>query len=272
MTKPKPTNNRFEREAHLRWVPLAKMRVSPLAQRELNRARVDYIDANMDLEQLGNPTVSEREGHFYVLDGQHRVEAYKQWLGEDWINQQLQCWTYQGLTESDEAEKFLKLNDVLSVNAMAKFRVGVQAGRPTETDIDRVVRAAGLRVSTDKSEGSIRAVGTLRKVYSRGGAGVLSRALGIIRDAYGTAGLEAPVIEGLGYVCARYNGELDVPVAVQKLATAHGGVSGLLGAAEATRKRTGLPRGQCVAATAVDLINRGKGGKKLPSWWKSEVA
>jgi hypothetical protein len=271
MTRPKPTkDNRLERQAHLTWVPLAKMRVSPLAQREQKQSRIDYIDANMDLEQLGTPTVNQRDGWFYIIDGAHRVAAYKQWLGEGWINQQLQCWTYVGLTEQEEAEIFLQLNDVLAVSAMDKFLRGVVAERPDETDIDRVVRAAGLRVSRDKSEGSIRAVGTLRKVYSRGGAGVLSRSLGIIRDAYGSPGLEAPVIEGIGYLCARYNGELDVPTAVQRLASAHGGVGGLLNAAEKTRRQTGQPRGQCVAAAAVDLINRGKGGKKLPSWWKSD--
>jgi hypothetical protein len=27
---------------------------------------------------------------------------------------------------------------------------------------------------------------------------------------------------------------------------------------------------QCVAAAAVEVINRGPGGTKLPSWWKAE--
>ena len=272
MTKPKITTNRLEQAKHLRWVPLAKMRVSPgLAQREkLNQARVDRIDANMDLEQLGNPTVNERGGWFWILDGWHRTEAYKQWVGGDWRTQELQCWTYTGLSETEEAEVFLKLNDTLTVDAMSKFRVGVQAGREVESDIDRIVRAQGLRVSADQNDGSIQAVGTLRRVYSRAGAAVLARTLAIIRDAYGTPGLDASVIDGIGYLCGRYNGELDVPTAVQRLASVHAGVNGLLGAAEQTRQRTGAPRGHCVAAAAVDIINRGKGGKKLPSWWKSD--
>lgn len=269
MTKTQGTK-KLEREARLRWIPLAKMRVSALAQRELVQARVDRIDANMDLEQLGNPTVSERGGYFWIIDGQHRIEAYKQWIGEDWPGQELQCWTYSDLTEQAEAEIFLKLNDTLAVTAMAKFRVGVQAGRTVESDIDRIVRAQGLHVSTDQGEGSIRAVGTLRRVYARSGPGVLARTLAIIRDAYGTPGLDAPVIDGIGYLCGRYNGELDTALAVQRLASVHAGVNGLLGAAEQTRQRTRAPRGHCVAAAAVDLINRGKGGKKLPSWWKEE--
>jgi len=265
----KPTK-KVERAAHLRWVPLVKMRVSTLAQRDLNQARVDHIDANMDLEQLGNPTVNERDGWFYIIDGQHRIEAYKQWVGEDWTEQQFQCWTYAGLTEEEEAETFLKLNDVLTVDAMAKFRVGVQAARPVETDIDRIVRAQGLRVSRDKIEGGIGAVGTLRRVYHRDGAQTLGRALRIIRDAYGTPGFDSGVIDGIGMLCGRYNGSLDDVKAIKQLSSAHGGVKGLTGKAETLRASTGNPRAHCVAAAAVDIINRGRGGGKLPSWWKSD--
>ena len=272
MPSPNDIKKRVERDARLRWIPLGKMRVSALAQRELNESRVEHIAAAMDLEQIGTPTVNERDGHFYIIDGQHRVEALRRWLGDDCEGQQIQCWSYVGLTEEEEAEKFLKLNDTLTVNAMAKFKVGVQAGRYTETDIDRIVRAQGLCVTQDKIEGGVRAVGTLRRVYEREGAAVLARSLGIIRDAYGTAGFEAPVIDGMGYLCGRYNGELDVPNAVTRLASAHGGVNGLLNNAKILRRQTGNSRGQCVAAAAVDLINRGRGGKKLPAWWKSEAA
>ncbi|HEY5201638.1 MAG TPA: DUF6551 family protein [Acidothermaceae bacterium] len=270
MTNPK-SSNRLEQEKHLKWVPLVKMRVSEVAQRDFRQYRADHLAADMDLEQLGNPTVNERDGHFFVMDGQHRVAAYKQWIGDSWITQELQCWAYVGLTEQEEAEYFLKLNDTLGVKAMEKFRVSVRAGREIETDIDRIVRAQGLHIASDKNEGSVGAVGTLRRVYSRSGAGVLARTLGIIRDAYGTPGLDAPVIEGIGYLCGRYNGQLDASVAVQKLGGVQGGVNGLLGLAEQQRARTRAPRGQCVAAAAVDIINRGRGTKKLPSWWADDT-
>lgn len=269
MTVNKSTAKHIEREARLRWVPLSKMRVSSLAQRELNQARVDHIAANMDLEQLGAPTVNERDGWFWEIDGQHRTEAYKQWTGEDWVTQQLQCWTYVGLTEQEEAETFLKLNDVLVITAMDKFTKGVQAGRPVETDIDRIVRTADLHVTKDKGAGSVRAVGTLRRVYERNGAEVLARTLRILRDAYGDAGMEAPVIDGIGLLCGRYNGQLDDVTAVKRLAAAHAGVNGLLNQAEHLRKQTGNPKGHCVAAAAVTIINGNARGKKaLPSWWK----
>lgn len=258
-------STRVERDARLRWVPIAKMKVNPLAQRELNQARVDHLAANFDLEQIGTPTVSERESAFFIIDGQHRIEALR---AMGWGDQQIQCWTYTGLNEQEEAETFLKLNDVLAVEAMARFRAGVHAGRDMECDIDRVVRSQNLCITKDQLPGAIRAVGTLRRVYSRTDGKTLGRTLRIVRDSFGDPGMEAAVIDGIGYLCGRYNGELDEQAAITKLSNVNGGVNGLLGRAENIRRSTGNPKGQCVAAAAVELINAGRGGKKLDSWWK----
>lgn len=265
MTTKRSTKPRVEREARLRWVPIDKMIVNPLAQRELNQSRVDYLAANLDLEQIGNPTLNHREGNYYVIDGQHRIEALRQFGFE---SDSLQCWVYDDLSSEDEADRFLKLNDALQVQALPKFHAAVHAGREVECDIDRIVRSNGLVVSRHKVPGAIGAVGTLRRVYKRGPE-VLSRTLGIVRDAYGDAGLEAPVLDGIGHLCARYNGELDSDRAVTRLSEAHGGVNGLLNRADVIKRQTGNGKGLCVAAAAVETINKGRGGKKLPDWWKS---
>lgn len=266
----KPTGKKVERTARLRWIPLGRTKVNPLAQRDLNPARVDKLTTEFDPEQFGSPTVNQRNDLFYIIDGQHRIEALKQWLGDGWESQQAQCWAYDGLTEEEEAEIFLKLNDTLTVHAFAKFRVGVQAGRPEECEIDRIVRLQGLRVSQDKSDGAISAVGTLMRVYRRAGPEALGRTLRIIRDSFGDPGLEAPVIDGLGLLTDRYNGDLDEQRAVTRLAGTNGGVNGLLGKAENLRRQTGNPKAHCVAAAAVEIINAGRGGRKLPSWWREE--
>ncbi|MDP9102232.1 MAG: hypothetical protein M3N21_08825 [Actinomycetota bacterium] len=261
------SKNRVEREARLRWVPIALMAVSSLAQRECNQARVDHLAADFDLEQLGTPTVNHRGGQFWIIDGQHRIEALKQ-IG--WGDQQVQCWAYEDLTEQEEAERFLKLNDVLAVNAMSKFRTAVTAGREVECDIDRIVRAQGLVVSRDKIPGAIGAVGTLRRIYDRAGPGVLGRALALARDAYGDSGMDASVLDGLGLMVGRYDPDLDIPAVVLKLRNAFGGVHGLLGKAETLRRTTGNQKAHCVAAAAVEIVNQGRGGKKLPAWWREE--
>ena len=261
------TDGRIGRQGRLRWVPLERMRVNPLAQRDLNQARVNRLAASFDIEQMGAPTVNHRGEWFYLIDGAHRIAALKAWL-RDWEGQQVQCWCYEGLTEAQEAEQFLKLNDVLPVRAFAKFKVAVHAGRETEADVERIVRALGLRIA--HSGGGISAVATLRRVYSRGGPPVLSRALRIIRDAYGEVGLDGPVIDGIALVCQRYDGQLAEEHAVARLASAHGGVSGLVSRAGQLRQTTGSAPAQCVAAAAVEVINRGARGKKLASWWRSQ--
>lgn len=267
-TAPKP-GPRIERVARLRWVPLNRMVVSDKAQRELKQYRVDHLVANFDLEQVGTPVVNERHGRFFIIDGQHRHAAMVQKYSE---THQVQCWTYAGLTEEQEAEKFLQLNDTLTVAALDKYVVGVEAGRAVESDIDRIVRACGLVVTKQKVEGGIGAVGTLRRVYTRGGANVLSRTLRMIDSSWGSAGLEASVIDGIGLLCGRYNGELQDELAVAKFKNMRGGVNGLLGKAALIKDKTRQPFAHCVAAAAVEVINSGKGGKKLPTWWKAEAA
>lgn len=267
-TIPKP-GPKIERTARLRWIPLNRVAVSDTAQRDIKPSRVDYLVAHFDPEQIGTPVVNERHGKFFVIDGQHRMAALREVFADD---HQVQCWTYAGLTEAEEAEKFLQINDVLSVSAMDKYQIGVEAGREIESDIDRIVRAQGMVISKQKGEGAIGAVGTLRRVYTRAGAYVLGRTLRIIDGAFGSAGLEAAVIDGIGLLCGRYNGELQDELVVVKLRNMRGGVNGLLGKAAVIKDRTRQPFNQCVAAAAVEVINSGKGGKKLPSWWKTEAA
>jgi hypothetical protein len=258
---------KVERVARLKWVPIAHVEYPSLAQREkINLARVDHIAADFDLEQLGTPTVNERDGRYYAIDGMHRIEALKL-IG--WGDQQVQCWTYNGLTDEEMAERFLKLNDTLSVSAFDKFRVGVNAGRAVECDIDRIVRSAGLAIG--RTDDAIRAVGTLRKVYDRGGPAVLAVTVQLIRDTYGMPGFDASVIDGLGLFVQRYGPVADLDAVSRRLQTVHAGVLGLLGKAEVIRRQTKAAKAHCVAAAAVDVVNSGRGGKKLPSWFREDA-
>lgn len=170
--------------------------------------------------------------------------------------------------EEEESEKFLKLNDQLAVDLMSKFKVGVQAGREEDCDINRVVMAQGLLISRERVDGAIQAVGTVQRVYRRADGATLGRTLRIIRDSFGDAGFQAPVIDGVGRLAARYNGQLDDQTLVKNLRTLSGGVTGLLQRAEITRRATGTQKGDAVAATLVEIANRGKRGSgRLPAWW-----
>ncbi|HET6907849.1 MAG TPA: DUF6551 family protein [Mycobacteriales bacterium] len=260
---------RRSRAAHLRWVAIAEMKVNPRAQREFRPDKAAKIAAELDLEALGYPVVNRRDGHYYIVDGQHRIAALKL-IG--YGDQQIQCDCLEGLTEAEEAELFLRRDERTAISTYDKFRIAITAEREVETDIDRIVRAQGLVVSRNKNTPhAVSAVGTLRKVYTQAGPIALGRALRIIRDAYGDAGLEAPVIHGIGLLCQRYNGRLNDELAVQRLSKLQGSVGALLASAEKQRLQSGNQKSQCVAAAAVDVINAGQRGKtRLPDWWRPE--
>lgn len=255
--------------SQIKSVPLAKFRVSPSAQRDLRPARVDYLVANFDPEQFGYPVVNFRDGHYYIIDGQHRVAAAKDWLGTGWETQNIDCRVYSGLSEKQEADTFDRLNDHLAVRTFDKFKVRVTAGRPAENAIKKIVEKQGLKIA-EHGAGAVRPVGALERVYRRSDGPTLSRALRILHQSFGDPGLSSSVIDGFGRLCERYNGALDDSDAIEKLAALRGGVGALMTRAELLRKQTRAQLAQCVAAAVVDVLNQKRGGKKLPSWWAEQ--
>lgn len=264
---------RIKRQAQIRTIKLGDIRVSPTGQRELNMSRVKKILDNLDMERLGTLTVSARDGFFWLIDGQHRFNALKEYWGEGFEEWEIEAWCYFDLTEEQEAEKFLQHNEVLTVDAYARFKVGVAAGRPVENDIDRIVRSLDLKVTRQHGTGSISAVASLVKTYTRYGPQGLVQTLWTIREAFGDRGFEAVIIDGVGLFRARYEGRIDPERLVKKLSTTLGGVKGLLNRANLIREKTGQTVPQCVAAAVTDVYNQGaRGLQSIGSWWKDGKA
>lgn len=259
---------KIESKSKSEWVALGKMTVSEFSQREVKKYRVDALASEFDPERIGRPVLSLRDGRYYIMDGQHRIAALKQWNGPGWEQVQIECQVFSGLDEAQEADIFLQLNDVLSVNAYDKFSKAVAAGREVETAVKKCVEQQGLVINYAAGANGLSCVSTLVKIYRRSNGQTLGRALRIIRDAYGDLGMEAVVVDGIAHLCQRYNGVLDEQKAKARLGEARGGVKGLVNRATDIKLRTGNSKALCVAAAAVDIINQGHGGKKLPSWWK----
>jgi len=251
----------------IQYVPLGEMRLSPMAQRHLRPLRVTKLEAHMDLEMLGLPEVNLRDLLYFIIDGQHRIEALKNWLGKGWETQEIECRVYIGLTEKQEAAKFDDLANVLAVHSFDRFRVRCNAGRQPQIDISKIVVMLGLKISQDAVPGAISAVSALTRVFDRSSGEVLGCSLRIIREAYGDVGFRAPIIDGIGHFCQRYDGLIDEAVVIERLKKAHGGVAGLMNKADVLHRATGNIRGHCVAAAAVEIVNSKRGSKKLPSWW-----
>lgn len=268
---------RNRRPSKIRPVPIGKMRVPPalVTQREFRKAHGDRLAAELDLDKLGYPIINHRDGNYWVCDGQHRIYALKQ-NGFDGTDV-LDCEVYEDLTDAEMAELFLGRDDRRPIGYFDKFHVACTAGRQRETDVRRTVESNGLRIGRNKEENTIGAISALCKVYDRSGAVVLGQTVRALKNAYAGDPLSfgPQLIEGVGLVFNRYNGKTDEREMAAHLAASAGGVRGLLRRAESQRERTGNDKAQCVAATVVDVYNKGRGprdGKRLPDWWKSADA
>ncbi len=273
--KPVVEENRISSgDKHLEWVPVGAMRISPRSQRrhdsKSSKEKIEDIFSNFDLDKFGTLTVNLRDGVYWVIDGGHRYLAVIKWFGEGWETQELQCWTYHGLTEAEEADKFLALNDVKQVSIMDKFQQALVAGHETETDIDRVVRLAGLSIGTGHE--SIGCVGAVSKTYAIGGPKVLATTLRVIRESYGNPGFSSKVTEGVGKFVANHENVFSEDFLVQKLTAKKGGVAGLVEEARLIQLRYGVSLATSVAAAVVETYNKGRGTNgprppKLEGWW-----
>lgn len=256
-------------EKRLLPVRVGDIRINPVAQRTLNPSH-KLFQEEFDLDKFATPHVNHTsEGHYHAMDGQHSLARFKEWWGDGWEDVYIDCWVYDGLSDAQEAEKFLALNNRVAIDPFSTYAIEITAGDPKTCEIDRVIRANGAVVSKHKVPGAIRAPGTVKKIHSRAGSTVLGRSVRIALNAYGDRGLDAIVLEGFGLMCQRFNGQLDDSVAIDKLSNASGGVARLLQRAVDLHNQTGNAKTQCVAAAAVEIINRGRGGGKLPNWWKS---
>jgi hypothetical protein len=254
-------------DKHLEWIPVALMRISEVAQRRHDTAssiaKIDDITRHFDPDKFGTLTVNFRDGTYWVIDGGHRYLSVIQ-LG--WEDQLLQCWTYKGLSEAEEADKFLALNDTKPVSGLDKYKQGVIAGREAECDIDRIVRAADLSIGGQRD--GIGCVGAVQKIYSHAGPEVLAATLRIIRDSFGMPGFAAKVTEGVGSFVEMYGvGGFNESVLIARLAAKRGGVNGLKGEAERLKLKYDISVAHAIAVAVVETYNRGKSGPRLATWW-----
>jgi len=259
----------------VQWLPIEDLRIDPEAQRDLRPSWVKQHVQRFDADQLGYIVANIRkDGHPYVIDGQHRVELLR---AVGWGDQKVSCEVFTGLTQKDEAGLFLSRNDRLAVRTYDKFRVRITAGEPVACEINRLVIAAGLSLAqATNGSGHISAVTALERIYRGGGiAGakdggpVLARTLRTIEQAWGreSSNFEGQVIEGLGLALTRYGSKVDQSGIVSKLSKIGGGAAGLIGKARGMRDLRGGTVAYCIAGLIVERYNRGRRAGKLDGWW-----
>lgn len=109
-------------------IPVNKLKSTNMAQRVFKKPHVEEIIDNFDKNQLQPIVVSFRDGIYYIVDGDHRTAAVRVKFGNDYL---MECKVVNGLTEKQEADLFVKLNEnriplTASEDARGKFYAGEQ--------------------------------------------------------------------------------------------------------------------------------------------------
>ena len=196
MEQPTPITNWKNR--HYLSIPASKMFIDTSFQREVSVNKVKDIVANFDEGAIRTLVVSARGKNgsvkYSVIDGQNRMTACKELLGE---NIELPCEVHTGLTYAQEAALFTKLNHSTPVNANQKFRANLAAGMPEETDIAAIVKGLGMTLMFDKTpqKYGLRAPGQLRRLYVAFGSEVFKRGMIILTKAFLTNQYKAEALK-----------------------------------------------------------------------------
>lgn len=185
-------------------------------QRGLRQSRVKAYADRYNPNIFGVILVSFRDGQYWIVDGQHRVEVAKL-LGINTV----WCQVLSGLTYEEEAEHFYEINDSKSrLNANHKFHSKVEAKDRTALDIVRALNKYGFTYSKEGTEvGSdncIKAVSSLQKIYNKQGYNGLCTVLDILRRAWNgdKTSLKAEIIKGLNTFVVNYEYDRDFLVKV----------------------------------------------------------
>jgi len=254
-------------------VKLGLMRTPPVlvTQRQFRKAHGDRIAAELDLDKLGVPVLNHRDNIFWILDGQHRIYAMRQFGFAP--TDEIDCEVFEGLTDEEAAKMFLGRDARRAICPFDKFHIACTAGQKRELDIRRAVESNGLAISRDKQANRIGAVSALGKVYDRAGDIVVGQVVRTLKNAFegDPQSFDGALIEGLGHLFNRFNGKTNEKELSARLSHVPLGARGVLRRAEAQREKTGNAKAQCVAAAVVDIYNKGQGtrsGERLPAWWK----
>lgn len=187
----------------LRIIPLSQIE-TPNYQRDIRTRHVERMVRNWNSQLAGTPLVSRRDNNrYFVVDGQHRIEAMRQLFDESY---EVQCLVVTGLTEQEEAENFWKTQESAARKSLHPFdvhRAAIVSGDEAAIAIDSIVRECGFRIGIPggrhgtRPKGYVQAVGVLQGVYKELGPETLRRTLSVIHAMWDGETPTGSLIAGL---------------------------------------------------------------------------
>ena len=148
----------------------------------INRKIVEQIKANFDPNKVNPPTVSLRDGKYYIIDGQHTSVAIYE-LNDCDPHCLIQCKILTGLSHEDEAKMFVAMNvDIQTLKLPDKIWALILSGDEHAREFKRIINSNGYEFEL-KSPTQISAVGACWSVFNAD-SGRLAEVLAITSKAW----------------------------------------------------------------------------------------
>lgn len=172
----------------IEWRPIGELQTDGTYQRAPESSMIRHIASNWDWRLCAPLTVSRRldpEG-FYVIDGQHRLEAAR--LRSDIPHLPCIISTFGSIAE--EAGCFVAVNSNRKrVTPLDTFRAQLAAGDARAIEISEIIHGAGLALArhsnfTNWKPGQISAIAGVRGALVRFGPDVARRALSLVARSW----------------------------------------------------------------------------------------
>lgn len=253
------------RDNRIHEIPIGDLHIDQNYQRPLSEGRVRQITKDFKTDKLGALMISQRDGHYYVIDGQHRLVAARKY-GLRFVP----CVVYYNLNAEDEATLRLAFNTRKPDTAAEIFRLQLARQDAATLAVKEIVEDVGLRIHLSGgtiNPRAIRCVGILMRIYSasRNGDQLLAHALTVDYHAWPDDYLARAghIIQGLATFLNYYPDVSDTNL-VRKLSQ-HTPASLLASAKTEAATTIGIGREKIIASILLRLYNSGKRTCRLPN-------
>lgn len=175
--------------------------VEPDYQRQASKKLIKDISREWDSSAVGAITVNVRNNTYYVIDGQHRVEAAK---SRPEVTH-LPCIVFTGKTKAEEAGILRKMNsNIKLMTSTDKFRANVLAGDTLSMWVNNRLKSAGYAVET-KGVKIVRGINKIAQVAAESKTR-FDRVLTVCSKLCNHTAITANIFGGLDIVDKKLNG------------------------------------------------------------------
>jgi hypothetical protein len=243
-------------QGEYRELPIEELSVDFIYQRtEQSEATILRIARDFTWMSFGTIIVAVRDGWYYVVDGQHRVEALRRRGDVEYVPSIV----FQSIEAAEEAKSFLDTCTVRTpLHAMSKWRTRLAGGYSPEVEVDRWLKEHELKLVNSTSHNCIDFPTLLCRTWSMDSAACQLAVLTQIAIT-GGIGMSSLVHNGLWYL--EHNDIVTLPYS-EKLRELGGKVAIVQAVNRYVIETGSTGRGERICGVAIlSLINKHKRNK-----------